>query len=361
MDSSFDISFNASELLEDHQLDTTDLLLGDDDLVCKSPIKKPAYDTKIPSQSLSSISLPDLACLFLGPLPSNDLFLVTHHLRQEQGLKNDKIEKLLLLLQSENSNFELDDQLRTRVFKARASRNAELDSFDIQLDSYLRETAPGRATSPQKRKPLVPMKKINENKENSVPALEPSKRKLSDSVRRPPLKKSKSYSSILQSSKPDNLSNTLVPGLRDVRFSPQRVCVPKSTSLPGKPSLKPRENLHIFLVDSLTGSMADATQFGTELNASNCEGFPLPDNIHEVVQIPTNDTVTATSAPKMAIIKALMGKFRANETKHTVQSKNHKGFYSKREFDELRTQPLPEVAIFNDSEKRVRWADELEW
>ncbi|KAM9892768.1 hypothetical protein OXX79_000342 [Metschnikowia pulcherrima] len=346
MDSSFDVSFNASALLEDHQLDTTDLLMPEEEYEGTSPVKKLNHKTNSPFQSLKSVSLPNLACSFSSP--SNELFQVTTHLRQDKNLHNGKIQKLLQSLQGENSDYELDDQLRTRVFKARAARNSSLDALDMHLDSWLQEADPKRPPSPSKRRSLSAG--LDADKENAV--LEPSKRKLSDSVRKPPLKKTKSYASIpLLQSKRDTNS-----WMSSVQTSPQRVCVPKPTASPGKPCLKAQENIRIFLVDSSTGSVADATQFGTELNASNCEGFPLPDNANEVVQIPTNDTGGSSAVQKMAFIKVSAGKSRESaEKKHS-----HKGFYSRQEFEDLRARSRT-VAIFQDSGKRVRWADELEW
>ncbi|OBA19184.1 hypothetical protein METBIDRAFT_33395 [Metschnikowia bicuspidata var. bicuspidata NRRL YB-4993] len=413
MDSSFDVSFNASALLEDHQLDTSVLLLADDGLYAGSPAKKHVPPPEALCQSLSGTTHPELPCLFLllpptpalqGPLAlvSGELFQMTHHLRQERNLHNNKIHKLLADLQGDAGDFALDAQLRTRVFKARVSRqnslgllDTPLDPLDVQLDAYLRDPAARprpRSGSPSKRKGLASagFATANENKENAAPVLEPSKRKLSDSARKP-LKKSRSYASIpaLQTAHTnalakgdlkDNLSklglkdnlpkvdipdillgllDNLVPGLRDVRFSPRRTCVPRGAALPGRPSLKMRDDLRIFLVDLLTGSVADATQFGTELNASNCEGFPLPDNANEVVQIPTNDTVPASAAQKMAIIRALVGPALRPRPESDVPK--YKGFYSKREYDDQRVRASPEVTIFHDAKKRVRWADELEW
>lgn len=79
---------------------------------------------------------------------------------------------------------------------------------------------------------------------------------------------------------------------KDSTISPNRICTPNHTGIdaPFKPSLKYQNSpFNIYLVDSLTGLINDATQFGTELNASNCEGFPLPEHVNEIVQIPTNE------------------------------------------------------------------------
>lgn len=313
--------FDTSNLLDcDDYLDE-DILDADFDA---SPTKKKKHTTAA-FEPLGRT--PDLR------FQSNELFQMTHHLHEgHEKLHNDKIEKLLSQL---NHDYELDDQLRTRVFKGRFRRNTPLDALDLHLNSYLRE------------KPVD-----NDNKENISP--EPLKIR-KDGPRK--AKKKRTGIPVLQPL--HNILNLSSPE-KPVR-SPARICVPRRTG-PGKPCVKALEKqLNIFLVDSLTGLVNDATQFGTELNASNCEGFPMPEDVNEIVQIPTNDTVPLAAQKKMAIIKAF------HSTRFPGGSSSTRGFYSKKEFDEYaqgKVKVLEEKDKFNVEEKDkrgVRWADDLEW
>lgn len=353
-------SFDAEDLLQQHLLDVL-VVLPAPPLPRHSPVKA-APKTAFPTTptSLTSGGIPDLACLFLAP---TDLFLVTQSLRDDRLLFDkllfsDKINGLLTLLQANNESLELDDTLRTRVFRGRMRDG--LDSFDMQLDAFL-ERLPTKHGA------------RNENKENVLP-VEPLKRKLSDSLTKTPLKRVRSYTQMPLAPAPgqnNNVRNRPGPKAttkataakatplktaarhRLPRGSPQRVCTPSST-LPGRPCLKIRPGLSIYVVDSLTGLVRDATQFGTELNLLNCEGFPLPDNPNEVVQIPTNESVLASAEQKMAIIKAINGPRRVR----LLQAR--KGFYTRREFEQTKLLDRP-VSVYSSKSKAVRWADDLEW
>ncbi|PSK41136.1 hypothetical protein C7M61_000808 [Candidozyma pseudohaemuli] len=340
-------TFDTSNILDDDDLQINDF---NEIPLHASPVKRPSkapYDTS-PSKSpafLNMNSFPDLRTL------PNELFQVTHHLRSrellDKPLKNDKIEKLLSELEENNSDFELDDQLRTRVFRGRL-RKQPSDSLDMKLDSFLDDSSTNGFS--QQR---VAKRFNDENKENS---LRPSKKpRLSDRPRR-------SMSSIPSLQPLSNITDT---NSRSPNRSPQRICVPRRRR-PLRPCLKElllRLPIQIFMVESLTGLVNDATQFGTELNASNCEGFLMPDNVNEIVQIPTNE-VGPLAKKKLAIIKAHHSKrFCENRPEESKQEENSSGFYLKREFEEYKApkaQRQLQVQVHRDS-KAVRWADELEW
>ena len=146
-----------------------------------------------------------------------------------------------------------------------------------------------------------------------------------------------------------------------------------------KPSIKYSKSLtNIYMVDSLTGLINDATQFGTELNASNCEGFPLPEDTNEIVQIPTNDD-TNKNKQKMAIIKAYHNKYfntatAAGSSRELKPNNRIGGFYSSEEFERFQSsidamktgvelvQNEPKTKTKNKKGKaRVNWAEQLEW
>lgn len=354
--------FDASALLQDCHLDAADLLADSD--LGSSPTKRVGHVFET-VQPLRQSTIPDLHCEF--SLASSELFQITHHLRRlasnnellgpDESLHNDKINKLLEQLRDGNDSFELDDQLRTRVFRGRFSRRP--DPLDVDLDSYLRDN----------KTQLAPVH--NENKENVAP-VEPLKKRHTDAGPLRPAKRQKRTAIPVLQAVP-NMANMDVSAQRSplragkttmatptpppVR-SPHRICVPKSSKLNRLQPLvlKPLDGLDIFLVDSLTGLINDATQFGTELNASNCEGFPLPEDINEIVQIPTNESVPSSAQQKMALIRA----FKSARLAPPHTDNSYRGFYTKREFDEFRS--LGKTQVKQPGHKsRVRWADELEW
>lgn len=373
--SSVEVSFDTSALLDSHALDASDLLESE---FSPSPTKrdKTTLLQPGPCMSLSLESTPDLGCHLLF---SSELFLMTQHLREgglvatsprkhrqlhdglnlhEDRLRNNKIEKLLNQLSDDTEgDFDMDSDLRSRAFTSRFQKRS-LDAFDLHLDNFLQE--PKKPESSQY---------YNENKENLSSLAKPSKRKLIDSGPKTPFRKRRSTPPLPTST----LANGLLPAsmvntssipvlsgqssLEVLVTSPNRVCVPRAVHLPKQPALKHRKNSSIFLVDSLTGSVSDATQFGTELNSSNCEGFPLPDDINEVVQIPTNTTGPMSSAPKMAIIKAIYGKRLWSKE---IDKCEKVGFYSKREFEEIKLKSNSQMTVYHDR-KSVRWAEDLEW
>lgn len=371
-----EVSFDSSVLLDEYPLCTQDLL----DFPESSPCKKAgnAFDS---FESLSALNTPDL----LYKSISSELFQVTNHLRRsggaDDGLGHDKIDKLVEQLQATDADLELDAQLRTRVFK---NRFRKADPLDMLLDAYLRtEPKKDKGSNRGCRNPRCIARgsencRCGENTESGKDSKGKSKGKSSNSNNannnscsninninnttyfdkenapraqkadaEPPRKRLKTAIPVLQA----------LPTNTRLRTSPRRVCVPRRQQ-PGAPARKPLQRLDIFLVDALTGRMGDATQFGTELNASNCEGFPMPEDTNEIVQIPTND---AGAGLKMALIKAFhsLGVGKVPAVGGGGDSVASGGFYSKQEFDEYRS-GKPHVRVF--AEKRhVRWADELEW
>ncbi|EEQ37059.1 hypothetical protein CLUG_01182 [Clavispora lusitaniae ATCC 42720] len=348
MSSPVDLSVDTSHLADEFQLQSDDIFL---DNLSSSPVKKQGsvYEA---AEALSTLATPNLRCDFA---PANELFQVTTHLRRERdisssdNLHHNKIEKLLRQLENTNESFELDDQLRTRVFKGRFTRKDTLDALELHLDSYLQ----GKENSPENINATP--SSANENKENHI---EPSKRKLRQPLHDTKRLRGSTSVPVLQA-----LPNVLngaqresqLSSQRPTQRSPQRICVPRRRAAPPKPALRPSNDLNIFLVNSSTGMVNDATQFGTELNASNCEGFPMPEDVNEVVQIPTNETVPASAKQKMAIIKAFHSKRFP-----IAGDGGTRGFYTKQESDEYKQKGKTSGAP-RDGKRHVRWAEDLEW
>lgn len=96
----------------------------------------------------------------------------------------------------------------------------------------------------------------------------------------------------------------------------------------------------------------------------------MPDSTNEIVKIPTNE-VGPSSKKKMAIIRAHNSKRfpedgvqedkkgEVSPSKSLNTEGNLKGFYSKKEFEDLKSDQK-QVEVHRDV-KAVRWADELEW
>lgn len=348
MNSTSNISFDVSNVLDDEDLQIDDF---SDVSLHASPVKRTPKVSQTGSPTASSTSLtmssfPDLRIL------ANELFQVTHHLRSREGfdepqkpLRDDKIEKLLDDLEEQNGDFELDDQLRTRVFRARLNKQPS-DALDLKLDAFLQ----GKSLDALRR---TRNKRANDENKENAPVPQTKKQKLSGRA-----KEKKSWSSI-PSLQP--LSNITDQTFNSPNRSPQRICVPRKLT-PLRPCLRKLLQLpvQIYTVESLTGLINDATQFGTELNASNCEGFLMPDNIHEIVQIPTNE-VGPSAKKKLAIIKAHYSK-RFSKDSEEAKNEGSVGFYLKQEFENYRAPSTlkKQVQVHRDT-KAVRWADELEW
>lgn len=426
---------NAESIFDDEEfrIDFNDLLddsmVGDEPM---SPMKKPSSGLQ---QASVDLSLPiDNPKLELRPhdtnIVANNLFQVTKHLRSNESkpkpnqdifdlnddlfsgkkLNNDKIEKLINELKDKDENLELDDQLRTRVFKGRFNKTSGMthsDHLDFQLSSYLSDNN-------NEDLKISFTSRNNENKENLSPYPDPLKtNKSKNSIKKSnklyfksPKRNGIANKSQIPILKPlTNLANVdlkknfgeafmVKPDLK----SPRRICSPRHTRnlTPSKPCIKYSNNhYNIFIVDSLTGHVNDATQFGTELNASNCEGFPLPEDVNEIVQIPTNESSTTKGSKrpkaKMAIIKAFHNKYFSNQK--SIENNKRVGFYTKAEFDkykhdslaqnhetnskqvEIVSQSMPQLDpnSINSSPidinegpvkcptRKVRWAPDLEW
>lgn len=303
-----------------------------------------------------------------------------------QKLRNDKMHKLVDDLSrryaSENPDYEMDDQLRTRFYKGRFNKNQNplmnSDTLDSQLEQYLTHSSSIH----------------NDNKENvTINNKGKNIREISLKRRNKGILKSAKQNPKIRSKnipvlKPlTNFPNVELERLGE--FSVKRdepttnqergKCIPKHRQkLSLKSSLKNSpQDVRIYLVDSLTGLINDATQFGTELNASNCEGFPLPEDVNEVVQIPTNEDLRPEKK-KLAIIKlALRNSKNSNMKKNKAHAST--GFYSKKalrqyhdetsgsitDSSEVQVVSQPTIHSIPASEtkltKKVQWADELEW
>lgn len=294
---------------------------------------------KISLNNPNLILRPDQNMLDSSILRPNDLFQVTNnHIfdTNENNLIdtdttfnfNTKLNKLIESLEKDNEEFYMDDQGRTRVFKGRF-KPLDDNELDTQINQFL-----------------------DSDKENMDPV----------KIRRP--KKGFKIQKSLNPLRTFSLHQ---------RSQKRGACRPNHRMLITlKPSIiyklsKPQ----IYLVDSSTGSLNDATQFGTELNASNCEEIPLPEDDNEVVQIPTNED---TTNQKMAIIRTFNNKkFTTGDT----DVKDRSGFYNKTEFNQyLNTVSTHDtgVEVINQNapifrttkinkKKLVRWPDndQLEW
>lgn len=250
--------------------------------------------------------------------------------------------------QMEEVDFELDDVTRTRVFNNRFKR--PIDEINPELNEYFRIHQ-------------------NENKENLTKPFKVTKKT-------PALTRRKSLPLV----ETNNIQKrTLLPFKKPptkvaTRSIPEGVCQPRHQSLTPSKSCLSIEDAKVYLIESLTGLVNQATDFATELNGCTNEALPFPEHENEVVQIPTN----SNDAQQMAIIR--MFNFKLNNTRKGILT----GFYSEKEFKdylaklkkqeassatrdmgvEIVSQNTPSGGDNNNpswKEKKVKWADNLEW
>lgn len=399
-----------------------------------SPTKKNNHLTKnIAMKGNHKLSL-DSPNLSLKPeatdtnIVANELFQVTSNLRagkqQHQSdmfglddenddlfcgkrLNNDKIDKLVnelgLRNRDDEIDFELDDQVRTGIFKGRFKKHHHdvdnnKDDIDLLLTDYLTNATNSMNDDKENLAPYPdPLKTIRNKDTNSIKKSNKvffkAPRKAGYSKSSIPVLKPLSNVTNIELKKPTN--EFMVR--KDSTISPKRICTPNHTgnNAPFKPSLKYQNSpFNIYLVDSLTGLINDATQFGTELNASNCEGFPLPEHVNEIVQIPTNEEsqkpASKKQKQKMAIIKAFQNKYYSTNSQTSNDTRKRPGFYNKEEYEKYKHKLTSEhtsgVQVVNQAtlsqsesadspndktnsvsnkkpskKQKVRWAEKLEW
>lgn len=360
MDSSSSLSEDGGidMVAPDFQLDLRDLLEDEAAQFASPKKKRQKVSGEVPY--ILNGTVPFLP----APSSGNELFQVTNNMRNnnckkdvfgleeediyyEAQINNAKIEKLVNDLGLTQKDYELDDELRTRIYQGRFKKHEVMraDELDFKLNAFL-------------------------DKENIN--MDPSKSKTNDKIKKsskvffqaPRRPTNKSQIPVLRPL--SNLTNFDMNKPHDkILRSPNRICAPKKTIEAGRSCLKNQKEL-IYIVELLTGLVNDATQFATELNSSNCEGFPLPENISEVVQIPTNEeTGPAKKKPKMALIRGLTH----TQTAAKKDNKDHSlGFYTRNQFDAYRLQVSTpssgvevETQVKSPKPKRVLWAPDLVW
>ncbi|CAN3372316.1 hypothetical protein DIURU_004558 [Diutina rugosa] len=300
------------------------------DLISQSPIKKTTTREPPPAVSGVHLRVPDL-----GPPSrvglSEELFQVTRNLRKMDRilstpvtyrrtprptrLNNDKVNRFISTLRQSNPDFALDDQLRGRYYgrngdtmppppgQSTANMSSSLDS---QLESFLDK----ENIFPE------PTKKLSkkQNQQSSSNALILGRVDLNSGKR-------KRGSRTMSLSPPLQRSPTPYSDQEDaIEFaqrSPKRRCVPQHRFVrPQRSSLVSGRRHGIYIVDSSTGSLDEATSYATELNSSAPGEFQYPDNPNEIVHIPTE------SLPKkMAIIRMVETKSNPSEATTRVKKK----------------------------------------
>ena len=251
--------------------------------------------------------------------------------------------------QMEEIDFELDDVTRTRVFNNRFKR--PIDEINPELSEYFRI-------------------RRNENKENLSKPYKVTKKPPASSKRKSlPLVETNNIQkrTVLPFKKlsPEAVTKTV----------PEGVCQPKHQTLTPSKSCLSIDDAKIYLIESLSGLINQATDFATELNGCTNESLPFPEHENEVVQIPTN----SSDAQQMAIIR--MFNIKMDRARKGIRT----GFYSEKEFKEYQARLKPQEAmnvmkdtgievvsqssesnaedknVSKKKEKRVQWPDSLEW
>ncbi|KAG7662486.1 uncharacterized protein J8A68_004017 [[Candida] subhashii] len=402
MASTHDIRSDDHIAIDDFELDYHDLIssfdagiIPSDKEALDSPTKKKAkrssmsdIDSKMFSKKISlKPSFTETNKI------TNELFQVTSGLAKNYKNKqsnqggNGFLTKIMdkrmdnkRLSELEQFDFELDDILRTRYKSARFKNS----TFNID-----RTNSPSDSQFNQFFNPSRKQSKPDEDQENKTPYPEPLKPKLgSNQISKQSLQKaSKNISTATQ-----------IPALRPINQprpskirrefsiwdfpprSPKRICSPRQAADVKrlKPAIKHDKPLVTFLVESSSSLLSDATSFATELNKSNCEGFPFPEKVNEIVQIPAS----CEKENKKAIIRMI--KEEPPKTIHDDKEDQKHGFYSEEEFHSYRSkltssftedagvevvsQPIDHISETQrrlkqdkNSKKTVKWAKNLEW
>ncbi|KAI5962961.1 uncharacterized protein KGF55_002753 [Candida pseudojiufengensis] len=268
---------------------------------------------------------------------TNELFQVTSNLRLKQKNQdvtddssdsNSLYDSMKDLKQLEESDYEMDDITRTRVFSNRFTTS--IDQINPDLSKYFQiHEDTNNKPSKIKKKSLSSL-----TRRKSLPLIETN-----NIPKKSPLYKKQSQSSII------------LHGL----------CKPNNQLKPFKSCFNINES-SIFIIESSTGLLNDATKFATELNGSKNDDLPYPEHENEVVQIPTNN-LNNEEIVKMAIIRMI----KTNWSKSEVNNKRI-GFYSENEYKSYKQEPNDSgagVEMISQSnlnkKKSVRWADNLEW
>lgn len=383
------------ELFQENETYNSDPNETDDD---EEEDVKLKVDIRSPQRLMSSLKddirsysrIPQLNAPLLVPQRTNcitdELFQITKKkskLDQDNGiLQGRKLNNSIMVnvVQAINgqraeslqgADWELDDQLRSRFYKGRPTPSVTTKSdrdLERTLDNFLVDSDPINF----EKENIVPLtkKKVNrredDNKENfnsgtrkgnftplkqgrndnnsikldsnkSIPVLRP----LTNNRQR----NGNPFDGFMIMSKQFSKARSLINSeqvIGGARFEPRH----RQIKHPLKPILKHKqlENQLTFIVDSLTGSVHDATQFGTELNSVNCNGFPLPETTNEIVQIPTSEG--KPEEQKVAFIKAfkivpmIQQETDTNMTKNnsTLTELNALGYYSYNKYLESREQ-----------------------
>ncbi|KAI5956739.1 hypothetical protein KGF54_000356 [Candida jiufengensis] len=294
---------------------------------------------------------------------TNELFQVTSNLRLKQKQQkqqddinesidpNSKLYNLMKdLKQLENSDYEMDDITRTRVFSNRFTNSIDQINPDLSKYFQIHEDNTNEKESITTNKPFKVKKKslTSLTRRKSLPLIETN-----NIPKKSPLYKKQSQTILLHG-----------------------LCKPNNNLKPSKSCFNLRES-SIFLIESSTGFLNDATKFATELNGSRNDNLPYPEHENEVVQIPTNN-LNNDNLIKMAIIRMIKKQWENDQ-----KSRKRVGFYSENEFQSYKqnnlensTTTTPKIDDTNslgvelvsqsniDNEpknKTVRWADNLEW
>lgn len=137
----------------------------------------------------------------------------------------------------------------------------------------------------------------------------------------------------------------------------RKICCPKNIEMELRPVLKVKSNCLNYIVDASTGLLFDATKYATEMNSVNGEGIPIPQTPNELVTIPVAKERKASKNPKTAMLRGVAPfKTKSGKANGVVV-----GFYSEEEYKKFCETDTVVIDKKITTEKKVRWAPELEW
>lgn len=285
----------------------------------------------------------------------NERDIDNHNKNNQSGLIHNLIvNKLENFMQDRSFNFRQVDPLF--VINDKKSINIKLDKF---LDLLEKSNSFVHKYDDNKEN-YVPLKNLIDSSINMLKQKNEKKRNYKINTLMPKkIHQERSKKALLDLSNVENRikKNSSDNSLKKNFDNTKRMCFPRHRyfDVPLKPSIKYHNSkLNIFIINSLTKLIKDATRFGTEFNSSGHENLPLPDETNEIVKIPA-ETDLNSKRQKIAIIKAFPNKYFLNSTSETEKRPMKKiGFYNHDEF-------LSYQKFFSFTEKNMNEFDILHY
>ncbi|CCH43401.1 hypothetical protein BN7_2949 [Wickerhamomyces ciferrii] len=295
---------------------------------------------------------------------------------QAHNISNDSTDMKLDTLGIQDSplmKFPIFQDVTMNIPTVPKDKNAEFSLEEFPIYDFKHQTADIIDHEEVLQTPeIIRSSKVNDKIESNST---PTKKSSTNSIKRSKSKIPLPASLVNEVRRSKRLENQI-----PVHINDRNVCTPKSLNSKSNPipilRIKSENSLN-FIVDASTGKLHDATQYATEINASNGEGVPIPQTINEQVTVPVNGP-KRTKTPKTAIVRGYLLKLSSNGIKGNTSSNRRLGFYSEADYKKYFNPKHSPVKIMKpqsnstsptkktkakelNTKRSVRWAEQLEW